>query len=293
MTPEEQELIFFSAQGAFFGIVTSIVTITGYGAFALGTGVAGPFANIEILGTTTNHPTNLLDHNLCLLHLGCLLHWQPSSHIQYTFMRTLEGGIAAQIEASNQKTLVWEYMPGWPTTINLLLSDCIVVWRAWILFQDDKLWKLLLAVLMFANIAINIADCIWDNIEVTIEVSSSTILDWLSGLISLAVNIHCDSVDCVESMSVYVVFILLDTYTAVDLGFSQAMEIITAMSIVVAEAQLSLKLTIIMKPKLAVAVEKHHDHVALAENLSIGQVRQVLGLEIVHKFRKELEIVGY
>ena len=34
--------------------------------------------------------------------------------------------------------------------------------------------------------------------------------------------------------SVYVVFILLDTYTVVDLGFSQAMNVITAMSIVAA-----------------------------------------------------------
>jgi len=209
-------------------------------------------------------------------------------------MRTLEGGIAAQIEASNQKTLVWEYMPGWPTTINLLLSDCIVVWRAWILFQDDKLWKLLLAVLMFANIAINIADCIWDNIEVTIEVSSSTILDWLSGLISLAVNIiatlliawkawthHSTMVDAlvhrrtrvvnillllVESgavycgiQSVYVVFILLDTYTAVDLGFSQAMEIITAMSIVVA-AFYPISVIILIRTGSSAIVETYYHH---------------------------------
>ncbi|KIK56228.1 hypothetical protein GYMLUDRAFT_821836 [Collybiopsis luxurians FD-317 M1] len=43
---------------------------------------------------------------------------------------------------------------------------------------------------MITNIGINVADCILDNIEVkTIAVAgTSTILDWLSGVLSLAVN---------------------------------------------------------------------------------------------------------
>ncbi|KAE9397011.1 hypothetical protein BT96DRAFT_90142 [Gymnopus androsaceus JB14] len=270
MSPEEQELIFSFAQVAFFNTVNLIVTITGYGAFALGTGITVHSLASKSFGRSQ---TLLL---ICLTTIFVCFTWDVFysggfnlMDVKYTFMRTLEGGIAAQGEASDEKTSTWQYMPGWAATINLILSDGIVVWRAWILFQNDKICKSVLTVLMFANIGINIADCIWDNVEITIEVSSSTILDWLSALISLVVNIvatlliaykawshHRIMSDAlpihggrtrvenillllVESgavycgiQSVYVVFILLDTYTAVDLGFSQAMNVITAMSIV-------------------------------------------------------------
>ncbi|KAE9408820.1 hypothetical protein BT96DRAFT_932162 [Gymnopus androsaceus JB14] len=45
----------------------------------------------------------------------------------------------------------YEIMQPWPPTIILLLSDFIVTWRAWVLFQDNKFWRLLLLTMMVGN----------------------------------------------------------------------------------------------------------------------------------------------
>ena len=34
------------------------------------------------------------------------------------------------------------------------LSDAVVVWRAWVLFQQDRLWKITLALFMIVNIGV-------------------------------------------------------------------------------------------------------------------------------------------
>ncbi|KAJ4488986.1 hypothetical protein C8J55DRAFT_506739 [Lentinula edodes] len=270
MTPDEQEMVLSFAQSAFFNTVNLIVTITGYGAFVLGTIIAVVSLRRRTWGRSQ---TILL---VCLLIIFSCFTWDifysggfNVSDIRYTFVQTLPGGLVAQAEASDRKTLAWQYMPSWAATVNLLLSDCIVVWRAWILFRDGKFWKVSLAALMIANIGINVADCIWGNIELSVEIASSTTLDWLSSIISLIVNIFATILIAfkawnyhrfmsavsirkrtrsenillllIESgaiycgiQSVYGVFILLDVYTVVDSGFSQAMDVITAMSIVAA-----------------------------------------------------------
>ncbi|KAJ4491000.1 hypothetical protein J3R30DRAFT_3694966 [Lentinula aciculospora] len=249
MTPDEQGLVSSFAQVAFFNNVNMIVTITGYGAFVLGTSIA--VLSLRRRGPWGPSQISLL---ICLFIIFICFTWNVFysggfnlMDIQYTF----------------------QYMPSWAATVNLLLSDCIVVWTAWVMFQYDKLWRLALVVLMIANIGVNIADCIWGDIELNIEVASFTTLDWLSSIISLAVNIFATLLIAfkawnhhrfmttlflrkrtraqnillllVESgamycaiQSVYAVFILLDVYTVVDVGFSQAMNIITAMSIVAA-----------------------------------------------------------
>ncbi|KAJ4488998.1 hypothetical protein C8J55DRAFT_506762 [Lentinula edodes] len=270
MTPDEQEAVFSVAQIVFFNTVNLIVTVTGYGAFVLGTIIAVVSLRRRTWGRSQ---TILL---VCLLVIFTCFTWDVFysggfnvTDIRYTFVKTSPEGLVAQIEAADRKTLVWQYMPSWAATVNLLLSDCIVVWRAWILFQDEKFWKISLAVLMIANIGVNVADCIWGNIELSVEIASSTTLDWLSSIISLTVNIFATFLIAfkawnhhrfmaavsirkrtrsesillllIESgaiycgiQSVYAVFILLDVYTVVDIGFSQAMNVITAMSIVAA-----------------------------------------------------------
>ncbi|KAF9064676.1 hypothetical protein BDP27DRAFT_1367025 [Rhodocollybia butyracea] len=70
----------------------------------------------------------------------------------YTFMQTSEQGLIGQAQAADKKTMIWHYMSDWPGTITLLLSDGIVVWRACSLFQQDRFWRLILVMLMIANI---------------------------------------------------------------------------------------------------------------------------------------------
>ncbi|KAE9401936.1 hypothetical protein BT96DRAFT_937529 [Gymnopus androsaceus JB14] len=271
MTPDEQEEIFFLAQQALFNAVNVIVVTTGYGAFLLGMSIA--LYSLATRPAWGRAQTALL---VCILVIFVCITWDviysggtDLLEFHYSFVRTLPGGILAQGDAMANHLAAWEYLPGWPATINLLFSDGIVVWRAWILFPHDKLWRSLLTFLMIANIGINIADCIWDDIEVTLEESSSTILDWLSSVMSLAVNIFATLLIAwkawshhrvlaeasihkrtrvenillllVESgavycaiQSIYAVFILMDVYATVSFGFVKGLDAITSMSIVAA-----------------------------------------------------------
>ncbi|KAF9063520.1 hypothetical protein BDP27DRAFT_1426773 [Rhodocollybia butyracea] len=51
---------------------------------------------------------------------------------------------------------------GIPVTILLLVSDIIVVWRAWILLSPNRFWRSILALLTVINIILNILDCAAD-----------------------------------------------------------------------------------------------------------------------------------
>ncbi|KAJ3819882.1 hypothetical protein EV361DRAFT_866651 [Lentinula raphanica] len=158
MTLNDEQLLASFGQTVFFNILNLIVIIIGYGAFVLGTAIA-------IL---------LLSWNV-IYEGGSML-----TQIEYTFIKTLpEGGLAAQAQSSDNHMLVtWEYMETWPPTINLLLSDCIVAWRAWVLFPQEKSLKVVLIVLMVANI----------DIEELAEFVEASTLDWLSIILSLVVN---------------------------------------------------------------------------------------------------------
>ncbi|KAJ3984376.1 hypothetical protein F5890DRAFT_51177 [Lentinula detonsa] len=298
MTPDEQEMLASFAQVAFFNTVNSIVTITGYGAFVLGTSIAVLSLRRKSWGRSQTSRGLLV----CLLLIFICFTWDVFysggfnlTDIQYTFVKTLPEGLVAQAQHSDDKTSTWQYMPSWAATINLLLSDCIVAWRAWILFQHDRLWRCALVVLMVANIGVNIADCIWGDIELKVEVAGSTTLDWLSSILSLVVNLlatlliafkawkhHRFMTEAllrrrtraqsmllllVESgaiycaiQSVYAVFILLDVYTVVDVGFSQAMNIITAMSIVAAACYPVAVIILIHKDSSPIVEIETFDH---------------------------------
>ncbi|KIK57908.1 hypothetical protein GYMLUDRAFT_737035 [Collybiopsis luxurians FD-317 M1] len=110
---------------------------------------------------------------------------------RFTFIETQpsgQGGIEAQLQIAEGRLSPLQFMPPWIGTIAVLLSDSIVVWRAWTFFEHAKLPRYLLAFLMIANIGVNIADCIWADIEVQTELTGSTILDWFSGVLSVVVN---------------------------------------------------------------------------------------------------------
>ncbi|KAJ3821723.1 hypothetical protein F5878DRAFT_709425 [Lentinula raphanica] len=195
MSPDEQELLSSSAEVLFFNIVNSIVTITGYGAFVLGTTIA-------ISSLLRRYP---LRHSLsgrgllvCLIVIFIFFTWHicyfgglALTDFHYAFARILPGGLVAQIQSANNHTTAWRYVAeAWIPTIIALLDDCIIVWRAWILFQQDKFVRLSLMALMMANIGVNVADCIWSDIELQLEMTRFTTLDWLSFALTLAVNLY-------------------------------------------------------------------------------------------------------
>ncbi|KIK57912.1 hypothetical protein GYMLUDRAFT_737071 [Collybiopsis luxurians FD-317 M1] len=106
----------------------------------------------------------------------------------------VQGGFDAQAQRAGTKALPLTYTLSWVGTINALLSDFIVVWRAWILFQHNVLLRYILAFLMTANVGINIVDCILIDVQINTEnVGGSIVLDWVSDLLSLVVNMCATS----------------------------------------------------------------------------------------------------
>ena len=53
---------------------------------------------------------------------------------------------------ADAQILIWQYLNPVSYVLQLLIGDTVVVWRAWVLLPDGKFWKILLAVLMMANI---------------------------------------------------------------------------------------------------------------------------------------------
>ncbi|KAJ3770907.1 hypothetical protein FB446DRAFT_846680 [Lentinula raphanica] len=196
MSPDEQELLVSSAEVAFFGIVSLIVTITGYGAFVLGTTIA-------ILSLLRRYS---LRHTLasrgllaCLIVIFVCSTWNACyvgafslTIFRFAFVRTLPEGLVAQVQSASNHNATWRYVAAsWIPTIIASGGDCIVVWRAWTLFQQEKFLRFTLMTLMIANIGINVTDCILSDIKLQVEIAQRlTTLDWLSSSLSLAVNLY-------------------------------------------------------------------------------------------------------
>ncbi|KAJ3828132.1 hypothetical protein F5880DRAFT_1532606, partial [Lentinula raphanica] len=120
-----------------------------------------------------------------------------------TLLEGLEESVAQAQESSfnnDDYIAIQQYMSSWPASINVLLSDCIVVWRAWILFQEEKFRRLVLVGLMVANLGVNISDCIWSTISAKQQLQGEdaaagslrvgNTLNWLSITLSLVVNVY-------------------------------------------------------------------------------------------------------
>ncbi|KAF9067505.1 hypothetical protein BDP27DRAFT_909731 [Rhodocollybia butyracea] len=190
MSPEEIQLV--SALGAegVSNIFNLILILTGYGAFILGFIIALQFLTIGSWGC---QQTCLL---VCLITTFTCFSWTVIyvgavflEVDRSAFIQTLDQGVTAQALVANKKFMTWQATSSWPGQINLLLSDSIVVWRASALYHQSKFWRFILAILMIANIGINLADCGWISVNESIEFSKPIILDWLSAVLSLNVNI--------------------------------------------------------------------------------------------------------
>ncbi|KIK51548.1 hypothetical protein GYMLUDRAFT_265786 [Collybiopsis luxurians FD-317 M1] len=192
MTSEEQQTIASFAYGAYQDVIYLIVVFTGYGVFALGMvmalhALAAKSWTTSQIALTACLITISISFTLEALYYGIL----DLISIQYTLTKVIgsgQEGFEAGVEAAVNKILPLQYVPAWPATINVLLSDLIVVWRAWILCRNRSR-KAILVALMIINICINIADCIWDDVEPQVGEFNFSILDSLSGVLTILVNI--------------------------------------------------------------------------------------------------------
>ncbi|KAJ3966976.1 hypothetical protein EV361DRAFT_1010824 [Lentinula raphanica] len=120
------------------------------------------------------------------------------TQIDYILMRPLSGGVLAQAVAANKATLPYEYVDGWPVTINLLVGDGIVSWRAWAIYPHKIIVRASLVLLMLGNIAfcapaVNVADVIMEDVNPSGQ-THSLALDTASIWVSLGVNAFATSI---------------------------------------------------------------------------------------------------
>jgi len=92
--------------------------------------------------------------------------------------------------AADSQTLpnVMNEISSWFSTIIILIADGIIVWRACAVWRHSRIVQGVLIFLMSANVGVNIADAAEDQL-LTISETSSITLDWVSVLLSLAVNV--------------------------------------------------------------------------------------------------------
>ncbi|KIK63508.1 hypothetical protein GYMLUDRAFT_241977 [Collybiopsis luxurians FD-317 M1] len=186
---DEQESIAFLGEEFLFDAVNLAIQAFGCGVFLAGFGVA-----IQLMLTKAwTRSVRVLFICLVVIFIAfacelLVVAGSDLNQISGILIATSQNELSARIDTDNTSFLKWEYPYSWPFNINLLLSDSIVVWRAWILSEEKKIWRVILVALLIINIGINVADCIFIDIEITQEIEGSSVIDWASIGFSLAVN---------------------------------------------------------------------------------------------------------
>ncbi|KIK63509.1 hypothetical protein GYMLUDRAFT_241979 [Collybiopsis luxurians FD-317 M1] len=190
---DDQVLIALLGKDFLFDAVNLAIQAFGWGVFVAGFGVA---IQLMLAKARTRSLTVL---SICLVVIFIafvceyvLLTGTILSEVSELFIATSQDELQARLDANDASLIRWEYFFSWPDNVNLLLSDAIVAWRAWVL-SEKKIWRIILAALMIVNIGFNVADCIFQDIEIKQEVDGSSIVDWMSTAFSLAVNVCATS----------------------------------------------------------------------------------------------------
>ncbi|KAF5368181.1 hypothetical protein D9757_011288 [Collybiopsis confluens] len=190
MKTQEQNDLYVLGVNTIINVINTIITSTGYGAMVLMMFVAMHYLSkkqrtIPIIALAT-----------CCMVIFVLF------TVQYIYCSGLNLlAIAAHTDDSPgpqqaasyaQKAQYLAYMVVAASQPGLMypVGDVIVVWRAWVLLQRDKSYKILLAVLMLANLGISIADIVLDYIHIQSELQGITnSMDWIMCIGLLLINL--------------------------------------------------------------------------------------------------------
>ncbi|KAF9065391.1 hypothetical protein BDP27DRAFT_1424845 [Rhodocollybia butyracea] len=203
--PSLQYIVSSNALPLMFNVGILILTSFAYGVFLLGTCIA---IYLSITSADSRKPKTPL---VCLVAMFFFSTWNMinimafyMNNIWFSYVKLLSiledvtqdlQLIGTIMELFTQMELPYDYMQPWPPTIILMISDFVVTWRAWILFSHHKSWRWLLFLIMLANTAINLVDCILNVYNLSSSdingpnlFGTTTTLDWISVILSLAVN---------------------------------------------------------------------------------------------------------
>ncbi|KIK69428.1 hypothetical protein GYMLUDRAFT_237222 [Collybiopsis luxurians FD-317 M1] len=193
MSPEDHKLISSYATSVYINTMSEVVVlITGYGVSVLGMLIA---IYILLTKSRTRPQITLLAY---LIVEFIVLTWSITTSEAFILIQEqlnfigikagVQEGLETQGLRANKKALPLNNMDSWALTLSGILSDLIVIWRAWVLFQPERLWKVALVLLMGINIGVNVTDCILHDIISATLSNSDSVLDWLSLVISSVVN---------------------------------------------------------------------------------------------------------
>ncbi|KIK55817.1 hypothetical protein GYMLUDRAFT_248410 [Collybiopsis luxurians FD-317 M1] len=180
MTPEEQQIIASYASIIYNNIISTVlVSMTGFGVSILGMIIAAHILVYEISKLLSGFRAQmsveswLLSRNKPWTHpqntlLTCLIMAfiaststiiadvaLPLIQDQVAFVSIkpkVPGELEAKAQIANKKQERLDYSGDWTGTISVLLSDFVIVWRAWALFQQETRWRVALGVLMTINV---------------------------------------------------------------------------------------------------------------------------------------------
>ncbi|KAE9406655.1 hypothetical protein BT96DRAFT_203145 [Gymnopus androsaceus JB14] len=166
MTPEESALLSLFGSQYYWQISALICTCTFYGIYILAAFIA--FYLLIRKGLTGRARKVLFS---CLAFVFIMNTWNFVNKcaanlidIKVALIQDNNGDLAEQLaNASGALLHPWLYMINWPGTFNLLISDGIVAWRAWVIWQENIWVKLCLVTVVLANIVVNIVECAFDN----------------------------------------------------------------------------------------------------------------------------------
>ncbi|KAF9069439.1 hypothetical protein BDP27DRAFT_1420901 [Rhodocollybia butyracea] len=192
MTPDESALLSHIGTLIYYGIVVLIVDCTLYGFYLLAEfialylffkhGLKQRIQKILFVTSVTTLTTATWDFvNQCSYNL---------IQIKVSLMEPLEAGLQAQADAAQKAILPWFTMMVWPISINIIIGNGVLLWRAWAVCESDRSLRSAFITMGFVNAALCLADAIVDTIIRSKGVKSgNSSLDTAQMFISLAINI--------------------------------------------------------------------------------------------------------
>ncbi|KAE9401342.1 hypothetical protein BT96DRAFT_918921 [Gymnopus androsaceus JB14] len=110
--------------------------------------------------------------------------------VKFGLVVSLPGGLIAQEMASDMKSIAIGIVTGWSENFLFVIADTAIVWRAWVLWTENRLIRWTLPIILLADIGVNIADAIIDTKSAlsSEDISVPVAFDWLSTALNLTVN---------------------------------------------------------------------------------------------------------
>ncbi|KAE9392684.1 hypothetical protein BT96DRAFT_924585 [Gymnopus androsaceus JB14] len=138
------------------------------------------FAGYLILSSLTKHKSQLI-----LLASTILAAATLTLNLRDCAFPHAENDLMVQAELASTRAFTREVISIWPNQIVLLLSDCIITWRAWVVWPGQRYVQAIIAFLAIRSFVLH---PIFDTLEIT-ETSAITIdLDFISSGVIFAMN---------------------------------------------------------------------------------------------------------